>query len=705
MTLDQLRELLTQLRDNPAGVTDDQLTAARAAIREQAGADGVQLETLRELATARTTLSEVITTRQATAAEREGLLADLTAEEPPEPVEPAAPEPAAADTDSATTTPPEVPTATEPANTAPVSAPAQTTTVAPAGTDTTSTTAAEPAPVAIAAAGQRAPLGAIQTRAPQPVRPDPTRVVVASTTANGGTASFQAGAPLATLTDLARAMAERVGSLGKSRAAEGERIHVARTTFTYPDARRLRPDASFETNMGLMDAVSAPDVLVASGGLCAPLQTLYDIDTIGSSARPIRGQALAPFAVERGGITYRPHASAAAAVNGVGIWTMDDDEDAGIGVDDPVKACYEVPCPGLSTAEVQAIYQCLEFANITARYDPESTASNIRQGVIAHARLAENELLRQIMAACKAVTGGTQEVGAVRHTLGELGKIVAYYRNRHRLDADTRFTWLLPQWVMDMYRVDLAYQMAAGDWMAALAVSEATIRSWFSAWGVTPVFHLDGGIGGTNEVQTITVTGSPTGGSYTLTYAGQTTGTIPWNATAAQVRTALEALSNIGANDIVTGGGPHPATAITVQFLSDTPGTDFALMTDTDAGLTGGTTPAVTVTTTTAPSTTTTISGITVPSQVYLNVAAGAEIPEFPAKVDSALYVTGTLLFLDGGTLDMGVVRDHVLNARNRYRQFMETFEGVASRDIEPLRVIIPAIPNGMSAGTADLLP
>lgn len=105
--------------------------------------------------------------------------------------------------------------------------------------------------------------------------------------------------------------------------------------------------------------------------------------------------------------------------------------------------------------------------------------------------------------------------------------------------------------------------------------------------------------GTTSEVQTVTVTGTPDGGTYTLTYSGQTTAAIPYNATAVQVRTALEALSNINPGDVATGGGAHPGTAITVTFGGQFTGTNVAQMTASATNLTGGTTPAVTVTTTT----------------------------------------------------------------------------------------------------------
>jgi hypothetical protein len=106
-------------------------------------------------------------------------------------------------------------------------------------------------------------------------------------------------------------------------------------------------------------------------------------------------------------------------------------------------------------------------------------------------------------------------------------------------------------------------------------------------------------VAGTDEVQTVTVTGSPTGGTYTLTFSGQTTSGIAYNATAAAVQSALEALSNVESGDVVCAGGPHPGTPITVTFGGQYDGADVPQMTASAAGLTGGTSPAVTVTTTT----------------------------------------------------------------------------------------------------------
>jgi hypothetical protein len=103
--------------------------------------------------------------------------------------------------------------------------------------------------------------------------------------------------------------------------------------------------------------------------------------------------------------------------------------------------------------------------------------------------------------------------------------------------------------------------------------------------------------GTTDEKQSVTVTGAPTGGTFTLTFSGQTTAAIAYNATAAAVQSALAALSNIGAGNVaVTGanGGPY-----TVSFIGALANTDVAQMTATPS-LTGGTSPGVTIATTTA---------------------------------------------------------------------------------------------------------
>lgn len=62
----------------------------------------------------------------------------------------------------------------------------------------------------------------------------------------------------------------------------------------------------------------------------------------------------------------------------------------------------------------------------------------------------------------------------------------------------------------------------------------------------------------------------------------------------------------------------------------------------------------------------------------FFPVISGAALPAFPTSVQWALFPEGSWLFLDGGQLDLGVVRDSTLVRVNDYMEFSETFEAAA---------------------------
>jgi len=126
--------------------------------------------------------------------------------------------------------------------------------------------------------------------------------------------------------------------------------------------------------------------------------------------------------------------------------------------------------------------------------------------------------------------------------------------------------------------------------------------TWLAADGDIPVgveATTDGGAA-TNEVQTVTLDGPPTGGTFTLSFDGDTTSAIAYNAAASAVQSALQALGSIGLGAAgVTGsaGGPY-----TVTFQGTLAATNVAQMTGDGSSLTGAATQTLTVTTTTASS-------------------------------------------------------------------------------------------------------
>jgi flagellar hook protein FlgE len=92
------------------------------------------------------------------------------------------------------------------------------------------------------------------------------------------------------------------------------------------------------------------------------------------------------------------------------------------------------------------------------------------------------------------------------------------------------------------------------------------------------------GTAAVDEIQTISSTG--TAGTFTLSFGGQTTAALNWNESAANIESALEALSTIGAGNVNCAGGILPAN-VTVAFAGTLAGQDAALLTVDNTLLTG----------------------------------------------------------------------------------------------------------------------
>jgi hypothetical protein len=77
----------------------------------------------------------------------------------------------------------------------------------------------------------------------------------------------------------------------------------------------------------------------------------------------------------------------------------------------------------------------------------------------------------------------------------------------------------------------------------------------------------------------------------------------------------------------------------------------------------------------------------------------------FPTKLVWNLFPEGAIQFLDGGRLDLGVVRDSTLDATNDYETFVETFEGLADRGFSKsvVQYVTELCANGQSGATATI--
>jgi hypothetical protein len=88
--------------------------------------------------------------------------------------------------------------------------------------------------------------------------------------------------------------------------------------------------------------------------------------------------------------------------------------------------------------------------------------------------------------------------------------------------------------------------------------------------------------------------------------------------------------------------------------------------------------------------------------QNVFGAQGAAALVEFPDSFTWYLFAEGSFLFLDGGTLDLGIIRDSTLVGTNDYKMFVETFEGVAFVGVESLAVTSTIAVNGVAAALRD---
>lgn len=157
---------------------------------------------------------------------------------------------------------------------------------------------------------------------------------------------------------------------------------------------------------------------------------------------------------------------------------------------------------------------------------------------------------------------------------------------------------------------------------------------------------------GTNEKVTLTEGGSGLT-SFTLTFGGQTTASLDDDATAAQVQAALEALSTIGADNVVVSAGPLGTQPFMVEFVGALGGTNVGAITTTPTGGTGTVTAVVDT-----PGLTTTLSLTTVACDTEGEVISSANAfttlnATFGSGQEITVEASSTTAFAQG----RGVVR------------------------------------------------
>lgn len=314
-------------------------------------------------------------------------------------------------------------------------------------------------------------------QAPIAERRSGTTTIVAAADVPGLTAGTEIDGPVT----LRKAIVERWNALAGTRGLTG-RIPVARINMNFPDDRMLRPGDE-EGNAAKLSKLLSPQALLASGGICAPPEGFYEVNTLAVAARPLR-DSLAIYGADRGAISFIPSVSLAAVNAAIGVVTAAQDAS---GVHKP---CLSITCGSPQTATVEAISRCLQFGNFNARTHPEFVSHLTDLTLAAHARKAEGELWDSMCDVATSVTAG-ENLSAWRDLYATVARAAAAFRSRNRM-ADTAVMRLVaPDWLDDMLSVDLVRQ-APGD-NTIVGTSRSQFENWLMTIGVRVTWTMESG--------------------------------------------------------------------------------------------------------------------------------------------------------------------------------------------------------------------
>lgn len=317
------------------------------------------------------------------------------------------------------------------------------------------------------------------------------------------------GGELATFDSVVDVVSRKAKSMPVTRGNPNyQTIASIRNEFSHTVDDRTTPAQVEELFRFLTNREGNAEALVAAGGWCAPSEIRYDFFNIACSSGLID---LPTFGVTRGGVQFPVSPSLADAVDGVAfapfseelsvtsvpwLWTEADDIAAATG--SPTKPCIRVPCPDFDEARLELYGICLTAGNLANDAYPEATQNTIRLLMSAHDHVVNARLIAQMLALSTSaitISGGAVTDSAAPRIFNAAGLAAVDIRERYGMCIDDVLEVVIPQWVREVIRGDLAWK--AG--VELLAVSNGEIDSYFLARNVRPQWVDDWQVRGSGQ--------------------------------------------------------------------------------------------------------------------------------------------------------------------------------------------------------------
>jgi hypothetical protein len=330
--------------------------------------------------------------------------------------------------------------------------------------------------------------------APEPMATDGPKTMADIVKASTDFQGFAAGQGL-TWSDIGRGLDRRLAAVNRSQweqagaAGRHMRTQMGMAVIQKPFAADLVLTSSDPVHVDeILQRASKESrlpqgSLVASGGWCAPSETIYDLCELETRD----GIFTAPeIGVTRGGIKFTPGPNFADIYNGSGFHYTEDQDEAGDydGAGGGSKPCYVVDCPDFTEKRLDYDGVCINAGLLMQRGYPEVIARTVRGALVAHDHKVAAAALASIATGSTAVTMPADQIGATAPVLSAIELQVEHMRTVGRLARGTSVEAVFPFWVRGAIRADLSRRLGVD----LLSVSDARIDGWFRERGVAPQF-------------------------------------------------------------------------------------------------------------------------------------------------------------------------------------------------------------------------
>ncbi|MGW4731828.1 major capsid protein [Streptomyces shenzhenensis] len=319
----------------------------------------------------------------------------------------------------------------------------------PAAPETTPAAPAAPATTAAAVARPALNLSAVRRVQPRvlPEAPAPTTRITAAVDVPG----YTPGAPL-DFGDITAGIISRANALKTAGGGVGQVI-----SYRHPYSQDLIVTDSSSAPEGTTVSLTASNQrrlpegdLVASGGWCAPSETIYELT---DTACPDLLWDAPEIQLARGGLRYyKPLSLDVASMT----WVHTEADD----ISGAEKPCYRIPCPDPVEVRCDAIGVCLEAGILTQRHFPELVSWYLRNAMVAHEIRVKQYLFQQALNAATQVTVDPT-FGALSAVFAAVALQSADMIERHSLCESTALEVVFPYWSRQLFLADLARQNGA----------------------------------------------------------------------------------------------------------------------------------------------------------------------------------------------------------------------------------------------------